>query len=141
MSNKNTNQFNKVPFTSQSRGLVEIVKSCQKIPVTVLGSYKVNRPIEVSTLLNTAITCAERITNISPKAPGMTESSREEALAIAWGVVGWLQEFSMSNPIQNCGGTGGGNGAKGSNTFSLCAMKEFGQEPEGGEWSINNTSQ
>ena len=138
MSNSRKMAYTPEPFTSKSRGFTEIVKTLQTIPVTVLGAYKNGTPIAVDNALNSALNCVERLTKVSIKAPGVTESSREEALGIAWGIVEWLQEFSMANPIENCGGTPGGTG-KGSRTYSLDAMIDAGKEPEGGSWSYNDT--
>lgn len=123
--------------SAESRILSE-VETLQGIPVMILKAFKTGWIQGVDTNINTALECIERISKISSKAPGMTQELREEALSIAWGVVGWLQEFSLRNPVENCGGTPGGTG-KGSRTYSLDAMIDAGKEPEGGSWSYNDT--
>lgn len=124
--------------STAAKSLDRIVKELQLIPVTKLRSYKIGRPDSIDSALNSAIDLVDRIGKLSPNAPGMSEALRAEALDIGWRVVGWLQEFSLANPIEDCGGTPGGTG-KGSRTYSLDAMIDSGKEPEGGSWSYNDT--
>jgi len=146
MSNNNNSPYTPTEFSlsrssklgsAEYRILLE-VETLQGIPVMILKAFKTGWIQGVDTNINTALECIERISGISSKAPGMTEALREEALGIAWGVVGWLQEFSMANPVENCGGARGTTG-KGSKTYSLDAMIDAGKEPEGGSWSYNDT--
>jgi hypothetical protein len=91
--------YQKVPFSSGSKGLDSLVTNLQNIPANrvVAASNSVGGLVNYDHVLNQALNVITRISNLSPNSPG--GASIPSALAIGWDVYGWVQQNASSNSV------------------------------------------